>query len=190
MTYETVVAELFARFPRLRATYDTGFAYMGDDAPGAYTVIGSVLIPALEEALDNGDLASILPICAFLEDIADAAHKDTALETLLRIEIGEWLGRTANEGLIAPWLGVETKRICRYVPGLATQRLALQTKRREGSYRSRISSLMKRLRIYIRLKLLAVTADLCGMTEEERTTATATADPYGMTTKKTKQLQQ
>jgi hypothetical protein len=147
MTYETVVTDLFARFPVLRATYETKFGYMGDDTAGAYIVIGSVLIPALEEALTNGDLASILQICAFLEDIAEAARKAAGLETLLRVEIGEWLGGTANEALIAPWLGVETKRICKYVPGLATQRIALQTNRGKGSYRSRISSSMKRLRI-------------------------------------------
>jgi hypothetical protein len=75
MNYETVVTDLFTRFSRFRAIYETKFAYMGDDPPGAYIVIGSVLIPALEEALTNGDLASILPICAFLEDIADAARK-------------------------------------------------------------------------------------------------------------------
>jgi hypothetical protein len=147
MNYETVITDLFTRFPRFRAIYETKFAYMGDDATSAYIVVGSVLIPALEEALTSGDLASILPICAFLEDIADAARKDAALETLLQVEIGEWLGGTANEALIAPWLGEETKRICRYVPGLATQRIALQRKRNERSYRSRISSLMKRLGI-------------------------------------------
>jgi hypothetical protein len=147
MNYETVVTDLFTRFSRFRAIYETKFAYMGDDAPDAYIVIGSVLIPALEEALTNGDLASILPICAFFEDIADAARKDIGLETLLRVEVGEWLGGTTNEALIAPWLGVETKRICRYVPGLAARRILLQTKRNEGSYRSRISSWMKRLRI-------------------------------------------
>ena len=65
MNDETVVAELFRRFPRLQSTYDTEFAYMGDEKPGAYMVFGSILMPALEKALAASDLGSILPICAF-----------------------------------------------------------------------------------------------------------------------------
>jgi hypothetical protein len=65
MNYETVVTDLFTRFPKLRAIYETKFAYMGNDAPDAYIVIGSVLVPALEEALTNGDLASICKSAPF-----------------------------------------------------------------------------------------------------------------------------
>src|ERR1700722_597124 len=146
MNYETVVADLFKRFPRFQSAYDEQFAYMGKEKPGAYIVFGSVLMPALEEALAAGDLSSILPICAFLEDAAEAAQKDIALEALLQVEVGEWLGGAANETLLAPWLGAETKRICRYVPGLATQRRALRTERNERNFKSRISSLMNKLR--------------------------------------------
>ena len=39
--------------------------------------------------------------------------------------MGEWLGFCANEDVLAPWLGSETKLICGYVPGLATQRRQL-----------------------------------------------------------------
>jgi hypothetical protein len=146
MTYETVVTDLFKRFPRFQSACDEQFAYMGKEKPGAYIVFGSVLIPALEEALAAADLGCILPICAFLEDVAEATQKDIALETLLQVEVGEWLGGAANETLLAPWLGTETKRICRYVPGLAAQRRALRTERNERSFRSRISSWMNKLR--------------------------------------------
>jgi hypothetical protein len=146
MNYETVVTDLFKRFPKFQSTYNVKFAYMGKEKPGAYIVFGSVLIPALEEALAAGNLGAILPICAFLEDVAEAAQKDVGLESLFRVEVGEWLRGAANETLLAPWLGAETKRICRYVPGLATQRIALRTER-NNSFRSRISSLIKQLRI-------------------------------------------
>jgi hypothetical protein len=145
MTYETVVTDLFERFPSFQSAYDEQFAYMGKEKPGAYTVFGSVLMPALEAALASGDLGSILPICAFLEDVAEAARKDNGLKALLQAEVGEWLGGAANETLLAPWLGAETKRICGYVPGLATQRIALRTERNERSFRNRISSLKKQL---------------------------------------------
>jgi hypothetical protein len=145
MNYETVVTDLFKRFPKLQSVYDVKFAYMGNESPGAYIVFGSVLMPALEEALAVGDLGTILPICAFLEDVAEAAQRDIGLESLLQVEVGEWLGGTANETLLAPWLGAETKRICGYVPGLATQRIALRTERKQRSFRNRISSLMKKL---------------------------------------------
>jgi hypothetical protein len=119
---------------------------MGEQAPGAYLVFGSVLIPALKQALAVGDLGQILPICAFLEDVAVAARKDGRLESLLQVEVGEWLGGVANEASLAPWLGTETKRICRYIPGLATQRIALQKEHEKQSIKNRISSFMTRLR--------------------------------------------
>ncbi|MBB5341532.1 hypothetical protein [Tunturiibacter gelidoferens] len=92
---------------------------MGDEEPGQYSVFGSILIPALTAAMENGDLEMILPICAFLEDVSTAARHDGVLETLLKVEVAEWLGWAANEERLAPWLGTETKRICNYVPGLA-----------------------------------------------------------------------
>jgi hypothetical protein len=146
MNYETVVADLWQRFPRFQDVYSTEFAFMGEEAPGAYLVFGSVLIPALEHALAVGDLGQILPICAFLEDVAVAARKDGRLESLLQVEVGEWLGGTATEASLAPWLGTETKRICRYVPGLATQRIALQEEHERQSIKNRISTFMTRLR--------------------------------------------
>jgi len=146
MNYETVVADLFTRFPKLQSAYDAEFAYMGTEKPGAYIVFGSLLMPALEQALAAGDLGSILAICAFLEDVAEAAKKDLGLESLLEVEVGEWLGGAANEASLAPWLGTETKRICGYVPGLATQRIALRAERDKLGFRGRISSLLTRIR--------------------------------------------
>jgi hypothetical protein len=145
MNYETVVPDLFKRFPRFQADWESRLSYMGNEASIQYTVFGFVLIPALEEALSAGDLGSIVPICAFLEDVAEAARKDNGLESLLQIEVGEWLDGAANESLLAPWLGTQTKRVCRYVPGLATQRLALRDERKQRSLRGRLSAFLKRI---------------------------------------------
>jgi hypothetical protein len=146
MNNETVVTDLFKRFPKLQLAYDTKFAYMGKENPGTYIVFGSVLIPALEQALAAGDLGSILQFCAFLEDVAEAAEEDIGLRTLLEVEVGEWLGGAASEASLAPWLGIETKRICGYVPGLATQRISLRAEQNKRSLTGRISSFMTRLR--------------------------------------------
>jgi hypothetical protein len=88
----------------------------------------------------------ILPMCAFLEDVAEAARKDAGLESLLEVEVGEWLGGAANEASLAPWLGTETKRICRYVPGLATRRVALREEHERQSIKNSITKFMTRLR--------------------------------------------
>jgi hypothetical protein len=145
MKYETIVTELFNRFPKLQFSSDTEFAYMGNPKRGAYSVFGSILLPALERALEAGDLGSILKICAFLEDVADAAEEDRGLKTLLEVEVGQWLRGTANEASLAPWLGIKTRQICKYVPGLATQRISLRAEQNERSLTKRISSLMARL---------------------------------------------
>ena len=145
MNYENVVSDLFERFPKLQTVWKTRFHFMGAETDVQYIVFGSVLIPALEEALSAGDLGSILPICAFLEDVAEAARKNSYLESLLRVEVGEWLGGAANESLLAPWPGTETKRICNYVPGLATQRLALREEREQQSLGRRFSKFIRRM---------------------------------------------
>jgi hypothetical protein len=146
MTYETVVADLFNRLPRLRLLSETKFPDLRTQDLGAYPVFGSVLIPALEQALSAGDLGTILPICAFLEDVAEAAEKDKDLKSLLRLEVGKWLGWVENEASLAPWLGSKTKLICRYVPGLATQRLALREEESKRSIKKRIGSMISRRR--------------------------------------------
>ena len=140
MNYATVVPELFSRFPKLEATYRANFAYMGDDEAIHYMVFGSILIPALTAAWEKGDLGAILPICAFLEDASVAAHHDSFLATLLKVEVAEWLGWASNEERLAPWLGAETKRLCNYVPGLATQRLQLRSEEKARTISARLAA--------------------------------------------------
>jgi hypothetical protein len=144
MTYATVVSDLFSRLPRLQATYRTNFGFMGDEEPGPYIVFGSILIPALAEGLEKGDLGIILPVCAFLEDVSIAARQDKGLLALLRTELSGWLGWTANEHRLAPWLGSETKLICNYVPGLATQRLQLREDEKSRGVLARIIAKLSR----------------------------------------------
>lgn len=146
MNYETVVTEMLVRLPKLRLFHDTEFDSMGKENPGPYIVFGSVLLPVLEKAMDAGDLGTILPICAFLEDVAEAADRDVGLNTLLRVEVGAWLKRVHNEASLSPWLGSKTKRICRYVPGLATQRIALRAEARTKSFAERILRLTNKLK--------------------------------------------
>lgn len=117
---------------------------MDGEPPLPYIVFGSVLLPALEDGLARGDLATILPICAFLEDAAVSAQSDSGLETLLRTEVGDWLAGVDNEAYLTPWLGQETKRICRYVPGLATQRRTLRKDRQERTTKSRIGRFLRK----------------------------------------------
>jgi hypothetical protein len=144
MTYETVVPELFELFPNLQSAYETQFEHMGDEPSTGYIVFGSLLVPALETALKEQNLSSVALICSFLEDAAQSGRKDARLEELLRVEIGEWLGWAQNEELLATYMGPETKRICGYVPGLATQRLRLKAERQKSSLKSRVASLLKR----------------------------------------------
>jgi hypothetical protein len=121
VTYASVVRELFARMPDLKRLYREQFSYLdGEELP--YVVFGSFLIPVLETALESQDVERVGSICAYLEEVASNAKTDAGLEQLLRVEIGEWLGGTAQEQEIAPYLGEQTTRICRYVPGLAKGR--------------------------------------------------------------------
>ena len=143
MTYETAVAELFERFPDMRSRYRSEFDAMGEEAP-AYVVFGSLLVPTLEAALERRDLRTILTICAYLEDASESAGTDSRLHDLIRIEIGEWLGVAANEEVLSPWLGAETKRICGYVPGLATQRRTLKMERDRNRWGHRIAAFLKK----------------------------------------------
>lgn len=144
MTYETAIAELFDRFPDLRARYDGEFTYMDGEAT-PYLVFGSLLIPSLEAALERHDLKTILTICAYLEDAAESARDDAGLRELLRVEVGEWLGGMANEELLAPWLGTETKKVCRYVPGLAAQRREIPAQRDANRMAGRVTGFLKKL---------------------------------------------
>ena len=146
MNYANVVPELFGRLPKLEAVYRAEFGYMEGEEAVQYLVFGSVLIPALTTALEEADLAVILPICEFLEDVSEAARHDNDLLTLMRIEVAKWLGWAANEERLAPWLGSETKRICGYVPGLATERLRLRSEGKANKIAGRIAATIKSFR--------------------------------------------
>jgi hypothetical protein len=142
VTYESVIRELFVRMPNLEALYREQFSYLdGEEFP--YTVFGSFLIPVLEAALEEHDVERVKSICAYLEEVASGAGTDAGLETLLRVEIGEWLSGTRWEAEIAPYLGEQTKHRCRYVSGVATQRISL---RAEQAGRNPITRLLKRFR--------------------------------------------
>lgn len=123
MTYESVIRDLFLRMPELEPLYREQFSYLeGEELP--YVVLGSFLIPLLETALEDRDTESIRSVCTFLEEAAASARTDAGLEQLLLVEVGEWLSGTQWEAEVAPSLGEQTKRICRYVPGLAAQRIS------------------------------------------------------------------
>jgi hypothetical protein len=128
MTYESVVRELFARMPDLEPDYREQFDYLaGDEMP--YVVFGSFLIPLMETALESHDDERVRSICAYPEEVASSASTDAGLETLLRVEVGEWLSGTQWEAEVEPYLGEQTKRRCRYVSGLAIQRNLLKAER-------------------------------------------------------------
>jgi hypothetical protein len=128
VTYESVIRELFVRLPDLEPVYREQFDYLaGDELP--YVVFGSFLIPLMETALESQDVERVRSICAYLEEVASSASTDAELEALLRVEIGEWLSGTQFEAEIEPYLGEQTRRICRYLSGLATQRNSLKAER-------------------------------------------------------------
>ena len=110
MTYETVIDEALAHVPELR-TADTSH-FLDEDPPLTYVIFGSLLIPVLENALNEGDLKVILRICSFLEEASESSRHDGMLEALIQVEIGEWLGVTSVEEQVSLWLGPETKRVC------------------------------------------------------------------------------
>jgi hypothetical protein len=145
MTFETVIVEMFERFPYLREKYEQEFDYLADEAPLAYVVFGSVLMSSLEESLDKHDLRGILSICAYLEDVAESSKSDGRLRNLMKVEVGEWLEVAANEELLSPWLGTETKQMCRYVPGLATQRRNMSLEQTENRVSRRVGVTIRKL---------------------------------------------
>jgi len=142
VTYESVIRELFSRMPDLEPTYREQFKYLAGEEP-PYVVFGSFLIPLMETALEGQDVERVKSICAYLEEVASSASTDSGLEGLLRVEIGEWLSVTRWEAEIEPYLGDQTKRRCRFVSGLATQRNTLKA---EQAGRNPITRLLNRLK--------------------------------------------
>ena len=145
MTYETTVAEFFERFPDLEETYKTQFQHLSHEQPDANLIFTSILIPALENALEEGDLKTILHLAAFLEDVSESTAEDARLRNLMAVEVGEWLGWASHEDRLAPWLGGETKRICGYVPGLAMQRLNGGANLQPIGFKDRVASILNKL---------------------------------------------
>lgn len=143
MTYETVIDEAVTQIPELAAMDRDHF--LEEEPPLTYTVFGALLIPVLENALNMGDLKVVLRICAFLEEASEHSQNDGMLKDLIHIEIGEWLSSTSYEEQISPWLGQETKLICGYVPGLATQRLELSEQRKRRRIGFRVSAWWRNL---------------------------------------------
>lgn len=142
MTYDSVIRDLFARMPGLVPLYREQMSYLGDEEL-PYVVFGAFLIPVMETALQNNDDESVREICAYLEEAAVSASNDPKLELLLKVEVGEWLNGKSWEAQLGASLGKETKRICRYVPGLGTQRATL---REEQARRSILSRVLNHLR--------------------------------------------
>jgi hypothetical protein len=124
MRYESAIPVMFTRFPQLEALYRSELAYLTDEEPLPYVIFADILVPSMEAAVDRGDASLISAICEYLEDLAVSG--DPALENLLGVEIGEWLGYAANADQLSPFLGERTKQICGYVPGLAAQRRLLR----------------------------------------------------------------
>ena len=146
MNYSTVVSDFFTLFPELEEVYHRDFAYMKSEEPAPYVVFGSILIPALTTGLEREDREMIVRLCAFLEDVSLAARSDLSLLGLMKVEVAEWLGYVANEERLAPSLGTETKRICNYVSGLATQRREPRTEAQERTVFARAASFVRRLK--------------------------------------------
>jgi hypothetical protein len=135
---------MLLRLPELREEYD--FDQFNAPEPQVYPVFEWILVPLLEGALAAGDLAKILRVTAFLEDLAVSAPGDAKIENLLAVAIGEWLNsRMIDENQLAPWLGEETKRVCGYVPGLAAQRTADRIAKRDRT----LSFKLKKLTTYL-----------------------------------------
>jgi hypothetical protein len=145
VTYETTVAEFFERFPDLQETYKVQFQHLSGEQPDPSLIFSSILIPALEKALEDGDLRTILHLAAFLEDASESAIGDSRLNRLIAVEVGEWLGWASHEDRLAPWLGAETKRLCGYVPGLATQRLNSGADPQPAGLKDRVASILNKL---------------------------------------------
>lgn len=123
MTFDTCVAEMLERLPELGLHWHelTGTQAAEQTASIA---LGSMLVPALEQAAEASDLATMLKVLAFLEDAAAASESDGRLKAVLQIEVGEWLNGYAVAGKLDPWLGKALREVTGYVPGLGAEREA------------------------------------------------------------------
>jgi hypothetical protein len=124
MTYTTIVEEMFQRFPELLKREEAADALENSELP--FVVFGDLFVKWIEKSVEASDQEVLKRIGVFLEDASLASRKDAALENLVAIEIGEWLGFMRYEQRLAPYLGPETRRVTGYVEGLATQRRAIK----------------------------------------------------------------
>jgi hypothetical protein len=113
MKFETVVSELLVRFPYLRTAFRD---YMADEDPLAYVAFGCVVIPLLEKSLAERNMVVVRELCEYFESVAVESKADSRLADLLRVEIGEWLPSAPHQDILGSQLGVETKRVCAYIP--------------------------------------------------------------------------
>ena len=138
MTFDSVVFDLVERFPELN---EAVWKWMEPDEFPAYMAFPE-LVDFLKEALASGCTADVLRVCEFVEEAARSGDRN--LEDLVRIEVGEHLGWIEHEDRLTPYLGAETKRICGYVPGLATQRLELRREREALTVGQRVLQMLRR----------------------------------------------
>ena len=75
-----------------------------------------------------------------------AARQDNGLLRLIEVEMAEWLGWVENKDRLAPWLVPETRRICNYVPGLATQRRQRRADRQAKTISAQVAAFIRRLK--------------------------------------------
>ena len=144
ITFDNVIDEMLLRIPELREAYD--FDQFKDPDLQVYSVFEWILVPFVEGALSAGDLARILRVTAFLEELSVSASGDPKVANLLVVTIGEWLNsRMVDEDQLVPWLGEETKRLCGYVPGLAAQRRRDRITKREKTLSFKLKKLTRRL---------------------------------------------
>ncbi|NBD27231.1 DUF7674 family protein [Paenibacillus glycinis] len=89
MVYITVIEELLITIPELKPLYAEN-TYMWFDDYLPYVVFGFVVVPTMEEILQNDWQTPVLKrISDFIEIMMQSKHDD--VRTLAAIEIAEWL---------------------------------------------------------------------------------------------------
>ncbi|MBM7568776.1 DUF7674 family protein [Paenibacillus sacheonensis] len=89
MVYTTVIDELLIAIPELKPLYaENMYLWLDDYLP--YVVFGLVVVPTMEELLQNDWQSPVLKrIFDFIEIMMQSKHDD--VQTLAAIEIAEWL---------------------------------------------------------------------------------------------------
>lgn len=94
MVYTTVIDELLNTIPELKPIYaENTDMWLDDYLP--YAVFGSVIVPTMEELLQNDWQSPVLKrIFDFIEIMMLSEHDD--VQTLAAVEIAEWLANEKN----------------------------------------------------------------------------------------------